>query len=423
MIRIQTGDALDVLRTMPAASCHSLVTDPPAAIGFMGRKWDGDRGGREQWVAWLAEILRECRRVLKPGAHALVWALPRTSHWTATAVEDAGFEVRDVVVHLYGQGYPKSTDLARVIDEHLGAERPVLGLHPNPCANVEGTVAHGGGYQDAPVVTAPASAEAKQWAGWGTALKPAAEHWILARVPLDATIAENVLEHGVGGINVDACRVECEGGSPAALEREAARRTGNARTYHGTSHVEAEAQGRMRNRSSPERYMAERPGEALGRWPANLVLDEDAAAQLDEQSGWSRSPGRTGRGAGGRNGRYGPIAAQGAVRCPADEGGASRFFYTPKPSRRERGEGNTHPTVKPLALMRWLVRLVTPPGGTVLDPFAGSGTTVLAALAESVFNCEAIEREGDYASIALRRARQIDPLFHDVPAPGAASGS
>jgi hypothetical protein len=429
MISIRQGEALDVLRELESASCHALVTDPPAGIGFMGRTWDRDRGGRDKWVAWLAEILREARRVLKPGAHALVWALPKTAHWTALALEDAGFEIRDVVVHLYGQGMPKTRDVSKALDDLAGAKRTEVVREGVPAGTAPDGTTYGKGlnrnYKPAEL-RAPVTDEAKQWQGWGTGLKPAAEHWILARVPFRGSVERNVLEHGTGALNIDASRIECEGGSPAAAMRADAARAGR---IPGTARTNGEANelGKLRNRTSLETFAAPRPGEELGRWPANLVLDEDAARALDDQSGELGARGNRGPSVGRSSGEF-TFGATMPRRCGAEYnydagGGASRFFWTPKASTTEKGEGNVHPTVKPLALMRYLIRMITPPGGTVLDPFAGSGTTVLAALLETSFNCIGIEREGEYASIALARAREIDPLFHDVPAPGAASGT
>ena len=207
--RVTCGDSLDVLKLYPDACFDSMISDPPAGIGFMGKAWDGDKGGRDQWIAWLAAIMTEAFRTLKPGAHCLVWALPRTSSWTCRALEDAGFEVRDILTHLQGSGFPKNHDISLNIDKAAGAEREVVGENPNHRAisgvNYEGVYA--GGNTGAPNITAPATDAAKQWEGWGTAIKPSAEFWVLCRKPLDGTIVANVLAHGTGGINIDGCRV------------------------------------------------------------------------------------------------------------------------------------------------------------------------------------------------------------------------
>jgi site-specific DNA-methyltransferase (adenine-specific) len=349
------GDCGEVLKTLPPDSVDAIVTDPPAGIGFMGKSWDGDKGGRDAWIAWLADIMREGLRILKPGGHALVWAIPRTSHWTATALELAGFEIRDVVVHLFGTGFPKSLDVSKAIDKAAGAEREVIapGRYANRGRRTDNNTYAQSTPSSQEVLTAAATPEAAQWAGWGTALKPAAEHWILARKPLVGTVAANVLEYGTGVLNIDGCRI-------------------------GTSKRVTSSGAKIQNGASITRANPNAVGTGfdpnIGRWPANVTLDEESAAMLDVQSGT----------------------------------GASRFFYCAKPSRTERhagtADGNKHPTVKAIALMRWLCRLITPPGGVVLDPFAGSGSTGAAALAEG-FEFVGVEREQEYFEIALARLR------------------
>lgn len=217
------GDALAVLKGLPENSVDAIVTDPPAAVSFMGREWDSDKGGRTQWVGWLSQVMREALRCLKPGGHALVWALPRTSHWTALALEDAGFEIRDCVYHLFGSGFPKSLDISKAIDKMADAEREVIG-HVDGRGSYDGSIrtprekftgnvwnnGEAGGTTLAPI-TAPATPEAQQWQGYGTALKPAVECWWLCRKPLsESSIAANVLRWSTGAINIDACRVGAE---------------------------------------------------------------------------------------------------------------------------------------------------------------------------------------------------------------------
>lgn len=205
---IKNGDCLLALKRMLNNSMDSLVTDPPAGISFMGKEWDGDRGGRKQWVAWMTDVMRECMRVMKPGAHGLVWALPRTSHWTATALEDAGFEVRDVVTHLFGSGFPKSLDVSKAIDKAAGAERVVIGSNPNHRSLKQPITMMGAPHSGDGSISAPATDAAKQWQGFGTALKPASEHWVLVRKPLsEKTVAANVLKWGCGSIAIDQSRV------------------------------------------------------------------------------------------------------------------------------------------------------------------------------------------------------------------------
>lgn len=404
------GDCLEQLKTLPSDSVDSMVTDPPAGIAFMGKEWDEDKGGRKQWVAWMTDVMGEALRVLKPGAHGLVWALPRTSHWTATALEDAGFEVRDVVTHLFGTGFPKSLDISKAMDKTAGAEREIVGKRPWSNAKME--AGHGisglkqagsfaGEYSAERVnvpITAPATDAAKQWAGWGTALKPASEHWILVRKPIsEKTVAANVLMWGVGGINIDGCRIE--GVAPA-------------RTEGGVSNSTSALEGGVRTRTAYSTH-------TQGRFPANLVLShsehciddqcdiECAIKALDGQSlaGGMHSAGKA-RIGGAKQTKDGALFGIGnhngnGTRI-GDSGGASRFFYVAKASKTDKGEGNTHPTVKSTALMRYLCRMITPPGGAVLDPFTGSGSTGVAAITEG-FLFIGIEKENEYASIAETR--------------------
>jgi site-specific DNA-methyltransferase (adenine-specific) len=449
--RIKHGDAREILAQIRANSIDAIVCDPPAGISFMGKEWDHDYGHRDEWIKAFAGVFALALKALKPGAHGLVWALPRTSHWTATALEDAGFEIRDVVMHLFGTGFPKSLDVSKAIDAKLGADREVIGEDPdyarrNPNGKYGLSVSGNDNEQIRAAtkpITTPGSPEAARFVGWGTALKPAAEHWILIRKPIIGTIAANVLAHGTGGLNIDGCRIATEGGSPAADRRASSRASGNA-PMSGKTAEESSEEGRIGRRGSAEVYMAERPSEALGRWPAHLALDEEAAAMLDAQSGVSTS-------AGGRIGKkaQGPVtnvpAGQFRAGDPGfgDTGGASRFFYVAKASRAEREAGlddlpvktageatgrvdgtdglkspragagrtggarNHHPTVKSVALMRWLIRLVTPPGGIVLDPFMGSGSTGIAALSEGM-QFIGIEREEEYVEIARKRLEHAE---------------
>jgi DNA methylase len=425
------GDALDVLRGMPDSCVHAVVTDPPAGIGFMGKEWDGPRGGREAWSAWLAGIMREALRVTRPGGHALVWALPRTAHWTACGLEDAGWEIRDRITHLFGSGFPKSRDVSKAIDAAAGAPREVVGDSPFAARKPNGSAgvtSVGLSATPGAQVTAPATPAAQQWAGWGTALKPGAEDWWVARKPLDGTVAANVLEWGTGALNVDGCRV----GTQDNLGRPTTSNTFLLGGCASVAELEALAEanqptpdGRNMARASLARYRrfagTVTTGNPAGRWPANVVLDGDAAAELDEQvpvaGSNSTSPGSAGQGMFGD--RVG-----GATHDTRDSGGASRFFpvfrYEPKAPtfERPRVDGQGHSTVKPLDLMRWLVRLVCPPGGTVLDMFAGSGTTGEACIVEGF---RAVLVESDPASLPLivaRLSKPIQPdLFGAVPDP------
>lgn len=354
----------------------------------MGKDWDSDKGGRLAWIAWMTQVMTECLRVMKPGAHGLVWALPRTSHWTATALEDAGFEVRDVVTHLFGTGFPKSLDISKAIDKAAGAERASEYI-PNNKNAVMGK-GFGGGEWNAP--SAPAVTEAaKQWQGFGTSLKPASEHWILVRKPCsEKTVAANVLKWGCGGLNIDGCRVGTE-----LVE------SGRA----GRGECESEAFGK--------KLMATEKAFSTGRFPANLVLDEEAAQALDEQSiaNGIHSAGKA-RDKGGAFDKQksmfgiGYAAGDSPRYADGDNPGASRFFYVAKASKSDKGDGNVHPTVKSTALMEYLIKLVTPPNGTVLDPFMGSGSTGVAAK-KLGFSFIGIEQEQLYFDIAWKRIKSL----------------
>jgi site-specific DNA-methyltransferase (adenine-specific) len=377
----------------------------------MNMAWDDDRGGRAQWVAWLTEIMREAYRVLKPGAHGLVWALPRTSHWTACALEDAGFEIRDKIFHLQGAGFPKALDISKAIDAELGAAREAtgemkhVGLHRHGGRNnfTDDNWAAENRQGDYVPITAPATPEAAQWDGYKTALKPAAEEWILVRKPLsERNVARNVLQHGTGGLNIDACRV-------GTRESEPQYRTRNGRPQRTVYH----------NRDAHQELYTE------GRYPPHVVFSHapdctDAACvegcpvrELGVQSGVTSSGGGGGRSWGASNGTHPgwkrpahqSYQPKTAGQYPIDTGTAARFFpvfrYQAKPPLSERA-GSTHPTQKSLALMEWLVKLVTAPDQTVLDCFMGSGTTGVAAL-RAGRRFVGIEMDATYFAIAQQR--------------------
>ncbi len=421
-VALRHGDCLDVLASMPDASVDSVVTDPPYLIGFMGKGWDAADG-----IAGQPEVWAECLRVLKPGGHLLAFGGTRTYHRMACAIEDAGFEIRDSLHWVYGSGFPKSLDVSKSIDKAAGAERPRE--EPQRRARASTAIAESGFGADgwAPQVKEAATPEAAAWSGWGTALKPAHEPIVVARKPLVGTVAGNVLAHGTGALNIDGCRVGSDGGTTKGNPPKGKSNGVYGDGLNGACDIV--------------------PLNA-GRWPANLVFTHAAdcaeacadgcpVAELDGQSGVSKS------GAAGKKGSSGfADGYDGDYSVPyGDTGGASRFFtvtewdpiadvapfrYVAKPSKRERNAGldglpekerglpyqgmqnmdggrdrlrqNHHPTVKPVALMRWLVRLVTPPGGTVLDPFAGSGTTLVAATLEG-FDAIGIEMTDDYLPI------------------------
>jgi DNA modification methylase len=374
VINLYQGDCLEVLKTFPDNSVEAVVTDPPYGLAFMNKKWDYDVPSTTIW--------KEVLRVLKPGGHLLSFGGTRTYHRMVVNIEDAGFEIRDQIQWLYGSGFPKSTNIAIRIDKESGAignrgkgfNTAGQGINLNQNKELR---------SDHPdyIPPAPATEAAKQWEGWGTALKPANEPIVLARKPLEKglTVADNVLKWGVGGLNISASRIGTEVVEKGRL---------------GRGECESEAFG--------TKLMGDAGGTAIGRFPANLLLDEQAAAVLDEQT-----------------------AAIGD--------GASRFFYVAKASKSERNKGcegmpeqstyvregannpspnrlnrsdnavqNTHPTVKPVKLMEYLVKLITPPNGIVLDPFMGSGTTGVACKQLGV-EFVGIEREEAYVAIAKKR--------------------
>ena len=466
MSQLLLGDCLEVMRTLSDCSVDAVVTDPPYGLSFMGKKWDYDVPSVEIWA--------ECLRVLKPGGHLLAFAGTRTQHRMAVRIEDAGFEIRDMIAWVYGSGFPKSMDVSKAIDrmdaseeqerrrlrftawvrgtgatsrqideatgtnmgghyttaasqpaimtrEHLEqcrhllgdvpkwvereadirsvesrnmAEREVVGVQKNV---MSGWDMDGGTRFTDRNITAPATPEAQQWAGWGTALKPALEPITMARKPLEGTVAANVLAHGTGGINVDGCRVgETVETWPASRSyAPGQKQPGHTGATQGTSAAPA------------------------GRWPANLIHSgEDEVVALFPQTNKS-TPSK---------GHFRNENAAGDERTPigaglydagawiagsqhADTGSAARFFYTAKCSKKDRSDGNTHPTVKPTDLMRYLCRLVTPPGGIVLDPFMGSGSTGKAAMLEG-FEFIGIEREAAYHAIAERRIGRAAAAGH-----------
>jgi DNA modification methylase len=477
---IREGDCREVMRGMDAESIDAIVCDPPYGLSFMGKGWDHGVPGVEFWT--------EAMRVAKPGAHLLAFGGTRTYHRLACAIEDAGWEIRDCVMWVYGSGFPKSHDVSKAIDKCNGephrlrkftawmrstglnarqldqitstnmgghyltaASQPAIPtaalwelIRPY-CGDIppwvdtlverieaEREVVGEGKRQGGPPqpmwsdedgrswdITAPATDAARQWSGWGTALKPAWEPIIVARKPLVGTVAENVIAHGTGAINVDGCRV------------------GDGQTITIRGKTQTSPSGWVSDGAEEVVYKTNPPG----RWPANLIHDgSDEVVGLFPQttSGALNRANIT-----ASNGIYGAAPKERTGEYEPDSGSAARFFYCAKASKRDRDEGcdglpqtikqsvahgdkrhgtlpytnepremkprprgNHHPTVKPTALMRYLCRLVTPPGGTVLDPFMGSGSTGKAAMLEG-FRFIGIEREAEYVEIAKARIRAI----------------
>ena len=421
MYRLLNGDCLNTMPTLEENSIDAIVTDPPYGLSFMGKDWDHGVPGEAFW--------REALRVAKPGAHLLAFGGSRTVHRLTCAIEDAGWEIRDTIMWVYGSGFPKSHNVSKAIDKEAGAEREYVGegvyasRKPRP---YEGGTALNISVKDnrqGNPITAPGTPLARQWDGWGTALKPAHEPIIMARKPFPGTVAQNVTTWGTGAINVDGGRVD-------GIPWQAHDATGLAKKFF-TEGV------------APVVHEEPHPN---GRWPANLIHDgsEEVLAGFPV-TGPSKAAPR-----GGTNPNpmdWGNARADGdIVKGHNDNGGnAARFFYCAKASKADRDEGldgfahrqyshdgretategphqrnssvarNHHPTVKPTDLMRYLVRLVTPPDGIVLDPFMGSGSTGKAAMLEG-FGFVGIEREREYIDIAAARigaAVEVEPLFRE----------
>jgi site-specific DNA-methyltransferase (adenine-specific) len=405
--KVLAGSCLDRLLELDDCSIDAVVTDPPYELGFMGKSWDSSG------IAYNVEVWRQCLRVLKPGGHILAFGGSRTWHRLAVAVEDAGFELRDSIAWIYGSGFPKSLDVSKAIDKAAGAEREVVGEKVSPDGipyasrrvNASGPAVGGNAFGDygngGHLETSPATPEAVKWQGWGTALKPAFEPVVVGRKPLTGTVAANVLEWGVGGLNIDGTRI------PHASVNDLEKHSKGVQAMKERGGVMADSWKNSSDLSGANDV------SSAGRWPSNVMLDEFTAGLVDQQSGDVK--GKVGvkqlnqmqfTVAGNQTGKK--YASQAGL---GDSGGASRFFYVAKASKRDRNEGlddleakyssrdngfsdtisdtkqpraNFHPTVKPTELMRNLIRLVTPLGGTVLDPFTGSGSTGKAAILEGM---------------------------------------
>jgi DNA modification methylase len=390
-VSLYQGDCRQVLASLPACSVDTVITDPPYGLAFMGKAWD--------YLVPDAEYWEEVLRVAKPGAMLLAFGGTRTYHRLTCAIEDAGWEIRDCLMWIYGSGFPKSLDISKAIDKAAGAEREVIGFdrarYRKDNDKNNAYAAHCG---QTGFLTAPSTSAAKLWHGYGTALKPSYEPIILAMKPLDGTFAENALKHGVAGLHIDGGRIGVDPGG-----KDDPRLGGR-----GQWNINRQ-QSKHTTVSLPPTTMTSSP---LGRWPANLLLDEDSAQLLDRQSGESTT--NTGM----RRNKYQAVNSFGSgiqkniEVVHSDSGGASRFFYVAKASKSDRGDGNDHPTVKPLDLLKYLCILTaTPTGGTVLDPFMGSGTTIAAAK-ETGRTSIGIEINQAYLDIAITRLAQgVLPLL------------
>lgn len=387
---IHTDDAFDALPTLPEGSVHAVVTDPPYGLAFMGRDWDDFQP--KEYQEWCGEWARECMRVLRPGGHLLAFSGNRTHHRLFTGVEDAGFEVRDTVTWHYGSGFPKALDVSKAIDKAEGVEREVTGTSMGDAAmrgdNFNQSDGDADNWTEIERWDKPATDAAQRWDGFKTALKPATEYVIVARKPLaEDTVAENVQAWGTGALNIGECRID--GGERPSRN--------NTRTHPENESIygQCDGGGGRADGTTTE-----------GRYPSNVVFDEDAARELDGTVGDKPSCDPHTLSDKGERSVYSNDAPNERQVGYPDSGGPSRYFYTSKASKSERTEGgsiqNGHPTVKPVDLMEWLVKLTTREEQIVLDPFAGSGTTLKAAktLGREFIG---VERQAEYADVARAR--------------------
>jgi site-specific DNA-methyltransferase (adenine-specific) len=434
---IINNDCIKAMKEMPDNSVDSIVTDPPYELGFMGKSWDASG------IAFNVEVWEQALRVLKPGGHLIAFSGSRTYHRMAVAIEDAGFQIRDQIMWVYGSGFPKSHNISKGIDKAAGAERKVVGID-----KVRGNAPSMMGRTDpsnpeydgstfgvgTTYITAPATPAAQQWNGWGTALKPAHEPMVLARKPLEGTVANNVLTHGVGGLNIDATRIASTDNFDGLVGRP-------IQKLATRLNDETDVEYKERVLESPEQQAALAKLKELGRFPANFIHDgnDEVVALFPDTKPSKQSLMGAGGIPNGANNLVGSDVERNqdfeSVRGFDDSGSAARFFYCAKASKRDRNEGlekfeqirtgamqatvdgsmltgsgnerkttraNHHPTVKPTTLMQYLVRLVTPLNGIVLDPFMGSGSTGKACMYEN-FNFIGIDMTLEYVEIAKAR--------------------
>lgn len=390
--KLINGNSLEVLKTLEDNSIDSIVTDPPYELGFMGKSWD------KTGIAYNEELWAECYRVLKPGGHLIAFSGSRTYHRMACAIENVNFEIRDQIMWIYGSGFPKSLDIGKAIDKKFGAEREVIGISKNDRPNSQ--VKNGRGF-DSELnngqehkeinITEPSTEEAKKWDGYGTALKPAHEPMVLARKPLsEKTVAENVLKWGTCAINIDESRIETTDNLNGG---------GYSKNYKTSSFLQ-----------NGGKLEYEQP---IGRWPANLIHDgsDEVQSIFPDTKSVKRSE---------KNNKESPSdmllytpknAIYNDKNTYDDSGNASRYFYCAKASKKDRNDGlneeqkNHHPTVKPTDLMQYLVKLITPIGGTVLDPFNGSGSTgkACAILKDRNYKYIGIDLSQEYLDISKAR--------------------
>jgi site-specific DNA-methyltransferase (adenine-specific) len=389
-VTLYLGDCREVMPTLNPV--HAIICDPPYELGFMGKAWD------KTGIANDVKMWAECLRVLRPGGHLLSFGGSRTYHRMACAIEDAGFEIRDQIMWLYGSGFPKSLDVSKAIDKAAGADREVTGVVDTRGSfdgRVRASAAINSNWREAEgredtrdlskkVISAPSTDAAKQWEGWGTALKPAHEPICVARKPIEGTVAANVLKHGTGALNIKGCRIGNQ-------ERPVMVRTETI--------VSASSMSGVSTGATPNGKIT-----TLGRWPANVIHDgsDEVVSLFPQTSSGELRPYSENH----QNATSFQMHRDKTFIQDANSGSSARFFYTAKASQDERGIGNNHPTVKPLELMAYLCKLLCPPsGGVLLDPFMGSGSTIIAGR-RFYQHCIGIELEEKYAEIAAKRLSQ-----------------
>ena len=409
-ITLNHGDVVEQLKLIADNSVDAIITDPPYNLSFMGKKWD-NKGAPKQFQEWCSAWSTECLRVLRSGGYLLSFGGTRTFHRIASGIEDAGFVIKDCLSWNYGSGFPKSHNISKAIDKKAGAKREVIGQNENHRSMKHTNSMVGEPHSGDGSITAPATVDAERWNGYGTALKPAWEPIILAQKPFKGTIVNNVLAHGVGGMNINATRIkgEIEPENFAGSTFDNRNKTGLSKSHiAGSKNRTAEENNaimRQAQKDSIEKM------NTMGRFPANAIFDEVAGQILDEQSGILKS--------GARNHHTKGFefytekdAKQYVAKCEASIGGASRFFYCPKTPKKEKTcmgfVDNKHPTVKPIKLMEWLIKLVCPTAEAmgrqpvIIDCFVGSGSTALAANRVGV-DCIGIDADSESLKTARLR--------------------
>jgi DNA modification methylase len=417
MVSLLLGDCLEKMKEIESNSVDSIITDPPYGISFMGKKWDYDIPSVDVW--------KECFRVLKPGGHLLSFGGSRTFHRICVNIEDAGFEIRDTIMWLYGSGFPKSHNIGKAIDKKLGNEREVVGVNPNHrTSDALFELGFQGGKSDG-VMTKGTS----EWEGWGTGLKPSHEPIIMARKPFKGTVVSNVLTYGTGALNIDVSRVKTDEDFSSIKPRDITKL--NTKRNDET---EEEAIIRKKNGNEAVQEALDKL-QNIGRWPANVI--HDGSEEVVSLFPNTKSSSGSFKASDYEEKETSTPFTRGDFEGYGDEGSAARFFYVAKTSKKDRNEGcedleekegvvhivqsanrknagtnktfpraNHHPTVKPTELMKYLCKLITPKEGVILDPFMGSGSTGKAALLEG-FSFIGIEMDEDYLNIASARLSHV----------------